>query len=129
MTAFANLTARSSPRRADELDRLVHGRVHGDLRVGELVGAEPQCRLHRMVEPLDRPAAELLDPVIERADALDRPVGEPLGQRPVARVDALGRAAKGAVGVGVVLEHAPDRLEGRAPRRGNAHRSPRRNAS
>ena len=107
MTAFVNVTARSSPAAADELDRLVHGRVDGDLRVGELVRAEPQRRPHRRVELGDRAAAELLDPVVERADALDRPVGEPLRERPLARVDALDRAAKGTVGVGVVLEDAP----------------------
>jgi hypothetical protein len=112
----------------DELDRLVHGRMDGDLRVRELIGAQPQRRAHRRVELGDRTAAELLDPVVESPDALDRPVGQPLCERPLARVDALNRAAKGSVRIGVVLEDAPNRLERRAARgetQGQISRAPR----
>ena len=36
----------------------------------------------------------VVDPVVERAHALHRPVGEPLRERAVARVEALGRGAE-----------------------------------
>ena len=55
--------------------------------------------------------------MVERADALDGPVGEPLRERAVARVQPLGGAAQRPVGVRVLLEDAPDDLERRPPRR------------
>ena len=72
---------------------------------------------------------ERLDPVVERADALDRPVGEPLGERPLAGVEAGRGGRKRPVGVGVLLEDALHGLECREPRRRGAHVRPRRNSS
>jgi hypothetical protein len=66
--------------------------------------------------------------VVERADALDRPVREALREGAVARVEPLGGGAEGAVGVRVVLEDAEDRLVGGAAR-GRDQRRPRRNSS
>ena len=52
--------------------------------------------------------------MVERAHALDRAVRELHRERAVALVEArlLGRGAEGPVGVGVVLEDAPDDVEG-----------------
>ena len=81
MTAFVKATARSSPARAHELHRLVHRRVRRDaVHEGELVGAEPERGAHRRVELAHRPPAERLDRVVERPDALHRPVGELLAK-------------------------------------------------
>src|SRR4051794_27296341 len=66
--------------------------------------------------------------MVERADALDRPVGEPLRQMPIALVEPARSRRKGAVGVSVVLEDAQERLERRAPG-GRDHGSPRMNAT
>ena len=90
-----NGTARSSRARAHELDRLVDGRVARDaVEEAELVGAEPERRAHRRVELAHGPPAERLDRVVERADALHRPVGELLRERAVARVEPAAAAAK-----------------------------------
>jgi hypothetical protein len=115
--------------RADELDRLVHGCVLRNLRERELVGTEAQRRPYRRVELPHRPPPELLDPVVERAHTLDRPVGQPLRERAVALVEPLGGRRKGPVGVRVLLEDAADGLERRPPRGRHAHRRPRRNSS
>ena len=104
------------PRAADELDRLVDRRVRRGVGVAELVGAEPQRRAHRRVELPHRPPPERLDRVVERPHALHRAVGEPLGERALALVEALGSAAEGAVGVRVLLEHAQQHLVRGAPR-------------
>ena len=65
------------PRPADELDRLVDGRVAGHaVEEDELVGAEAQRRAHGGIETADRPAAGDLDRVVERAGALHRAVRE-----------------------------------------------------
>ena len=116
------------PGGADKLHRLVDGRVRRHpVHEGELVGAQPQRGAHRRVELPHRPAAEGLDAVVERPDALHRPVGELLGEGTVARVEALGRAAEGAVGVGLLLEDPLDDLKGDPSR---AHlRKPRRYSS
>ena len=74
----------------------------------ELVGAEPQRRAHGRVELAHRPAAERVDRVVERADALHRAVGELLREGAVARVEPLGR---------------------RRGRRGRRRRRPRRRAA
>ena len=116
------------PGAANELDRLGHGRVRRRSHEAELVRAEPQRRPHGRVELAHRPAAERLDPVVERANALNRPEGEPLRERAVARVEPLDRAAQHPVGVGLLLEHAQHDLVGRPPRRRD-HRRPRRNSS
>ncbi len=104
------------PGAADELDRLVDGRVLRGVGVAELVRAEPQRRTHRRVELPHRPPAERLDRVVERPYALHRAVGEPLRERALALVEALGGAAEGAVGIRVLLEHAQQHLVRGAPR-------------
>ncbi len=116
------------PGAPDELHGLVHGGVAGDaLDVAELVRAEPERCANGRVEPRHRPPCERLDGVVDRPDALHRAVGEPPGQREVAVVQALGRGAERPVGVGVVLEHAPQHLVG--GRAGRAYRRPRSHAS
>ena len=114
---------------ANELDRLVDGRVHRNLRVGELVGTEPQGGSNRRVELAHGPPAESLDPVVEGADALDRPVGQPLSEGTLARLEPGSLGRESAIGVGLLLEHALDGLERRPPRRRRAHFRPRRNSS
>jgi hypothetical protein len=116
-------------RGSHELHGLVHRCVRRDLGKCELVRAQPKRRANRWVELRDRPLAELLDPMVERADALDGPVRQALRQRPVPRVETLRGAAKGPVGVGGVLEHPYDRVERRLSGRGHAHLRPRRNSS
>ncbi len=101
------------PRLADELHGLAHRRIGGDrIQVGELVGADPESGAHRRVELAHRAAADLLERVVERADALDGAVGDPLGQRAVALVEAGGGGCESAVGVGVLLEDAEDDVVG-----------------
>ena len=115
--------------RPDELDGLVHGRVRRDaVHEGELVGAQAERRAHGRVELAHRPAAERLDRVVERADALHRPVGELLREGAVARVEPLRRAAEGPVGVRTLLEDPLD--DPGRDRRAPAHlRRPRRYSS
>ena len=59
---------------------------------------------------------------------LHGPVRESLRECAVAVVEALDRGRERAVGVRVVLEHAPHDFEGCTPR-GRDQRSPRRNSS
>ena len=94
----------------------------------ELVGAEAQRRPHRRVELPHRPLAELLDAEVDRARALHRAVGEPLGERAVAGVEPCDGRGERAIGVRLLLEDAPHHLERGAPRRRD-HRKPRRNSS
>ena len=42
--------------------------------------------------------------MVERADALDRPERDPLGERAVAPVEPGGRRDESTIGVGVLLE-------------------------
>ncbi len=115
---------------ADELDRLVHRRVaRYRIEVAKLVGAEPQRRPHRCIELRDGSPADRLERVVERADALHGAEGDSLRERAVPSVEALGRAAEHAVGVGLLLEDAAHDLVGRDARGRDAHRSPRRNSS
>ena len=118
------------PRPADELDRLVHGRVaRNAVEIAELVRAEPQRRPDGRVELPHRPLAERLDRVVERAHPLNRAEREPPGERAVALVESLRGRAERPVGVGVVLEDPAQHLVGRLPGRRDAHRRPRRNSS
>ena len=104
-------------RSTDELDALVHGGVGGDgVEIGELVGADPERGQHRRIELAHGTAAERLDPVVERADALHRPVGDALGERAVTLVERLRGGGERSIGVRVLLEHAPHDLVRRAPR-------------
>ena len=128
MTAFVNGTARSSPRGADELDRVVGHRMHGLVAPAELVGAETQRRDHRRIELSHRPLAELLDAEVDRPRALHRPVGEPLRERPVAVVEPRNRRGEDTVGVRLLGEHPPHDLVRGAPRRCD-HRNPRTSSS
>ena len=128
MTAFVNGTARSRrAARTSSTDSFTAACAGDAVEVAELVGAEAKRRPDRRIELAHRTAAERLDRVVERPDALHRPVRDLLGERPVARVEPAGRGGEGAVGVGVVLEDAEDDLVGRAPGRG--YRSPRSHAS
>jgi hypothetical protein len=76
----------------------------------ELEYAEPERREHGGLELLDRPAGELGDHVVERCASLYCAVCKPRCKRAVTRVEILaaGFAVKRAVGVGAVLEDAPD---------------------
>ena len=67
--------------------------------------------------------------MVDRAHPLHRPVGDPLRERAVARVELAGRRRERAVGVGVVLEDAPHDLERDATRRRDHGCTPRRNSS
>ncbi len=97
-------------------------------QVGDLVGADAESGAHRRIELPHRPTAEGLDTVVEGAHPLHRAVGDPLGQRPVAPVQALDGAGQGTVGVGALLEHAQDDLVGGAAGGRDAHRRPRKNS-
>ena len=112
----------------DKLDRLVDGRMDGDLGERELVRAEPQCGAYGRIELRDRPAAQRFDPVVERPHPLNRPEGEPLRERAIARVERRSSRGEGPVGVGAVLEDAEHGVERRASS-GRDHRSPRTNSS
>ncbi len=113
---------------ADELDGVVDDRVRRGLAPGELVARDPERCEHRRVELGCRAASERLDAVVDRPLPLDGAVGDPLGERPVALVEAGGGARDRPVGVGAVLEHAPDDPVGGRPGR-RRHRIPRRNSS
>ena len=105
-------------RAPDELDGLVHCRVPGDaLDEAELVGAESQRRSHRRVEPVDSPAPEPLDRVVERARALHGAVREPLRERSVTVVETGHGGAQCSIRVRAFLEHANEdrRTPPRAP--------------
>ena len=118
------------PRAADELDRLVHGRVAGNpVEIAELVSAEPQRREDGRVELAHRTLAERLDRMVERAHPLHRAERELPRERPVAVVEVLRGGAERAVGVRVLLEDTPQHLVGGAPRWCDGHRRPRRKAS
>ena len=98
-----------------ELDALADGGVRGDaVEEDELVEPEPQRRERLGIE-LVRRARELLDVMVERELALHRAVGELHRQRPLARVEAARLAVQGAVGVGALLEDAPDDRVGDPP--------------
>ncbi len=83
----------------------------------ELEHAEPQRGEHGGLELGDRPPGERLDHVVERRAALHGAVGEPRGERAVARLEAVAArlAVQRAVGVGALLEDPPDdRVRARA---------------
>ena len=115
-------TAFTSPAPARELlgqlDRLADRRVGGHaVQERELEYAEPERREHGGLEPVDRPAGELLDHVVERRAALDGAVGKPRCERAITRVEpaAPRLAVKRTVGVGALLEYpADDRIRARA---------------
>ena len=113
----------------DELDGLVHGRVARDaVDEGKLVRAEPERGPHGRVEPLDAPATEGLDRVVERPPALHRTEREALREAAIAVLERPGRAAERTVGIGALLEDAQEHLVRR--RAGGAYRrSPRSHAS
>ena len=90
-----------------ELDRLADRRVRGHaVQEHELEHPEPQRGQDGGLEPRDRPSGQLLDHVVERRAALDDAVGEPRGERAVARIEAVAArlAVQRAVGVGALLE-------------------------
>ena len=84
------------PGAADELDRLVRGRMRRGVGVAELVRAEPQRRAHGRIELAHRPLAERLDRVVERPHALHGAVREPLRERALALVEPLARRVRNA---------------------------------
>jgi hypothetical protein len=68
------------------------------------------------------------DDVVERQAALDRPEGELLGQRPVARLEAPGLAVQRPIGVRAVAQGAQHHgMRGTASgaEGGKGHRAPR----
>ncbi len=123
ITAFANGTARSRPaRRTSSTDSLTAACRRHRVEVAELVGAEPKRRPDGRVELAHGPAADRLERVVERADALHGAVREPLGERAVARVELRPRRC-GARG----RRRRPPRTRGARPRRprpGRGRRSP-----
>ena len=124
-----NGTARSRPRTADELDRLVHRGVARDaVDEPELVRTETEGSSHGRVETVDAPSAELLDRVVERADALDGAEGEPLRERSITLVELGSGGTKCAIRVRPVLEHAHEDVERRDACRAYGRR-PRSHAS
>ena len=124
MTAFVNGDGPLETCRAHELDRLVDRGVPRDaVEVGELVGADAQRSANRRVElraPAAAPSASM--PWSSARDALHRAVGDLLGERAVAGVEALGGGGQRAIGVRVLLEDAPDDLVRGAPCRRDGHR-------
>ena len=114
---------------ADELDRLVHRGVARDaVDEPELVRTETEGSSHRRVETVDATAAELLDRVVERADALDRTEREPLRERSITLVEASRNRTKRAICVRLVLEHPHEDVERRDACRAYGRR-PRSHAS
>ncbi len=92
------------------------GRPAGEQK---LVEPEPQRREQLGVDLLRSAPGEQPDQVVRGAAALDRAVGEPLGERAVAGVQpvTLDGGWKRAVRPGAVLEYAPHDLVGGAARR------------
>ena len=101
---------------AHQLHGLVRGGVGGDrAHEAELVGAQPERGEHGRIELAYGPTAERLDRVVERAQALDRAVGELHRERVLPSLQ-LGRGcAKGAVSVGALFGHAQDDVERHLP--------------
>ena len=99
------------------------------LELCELVGADAERRTDGRIELAHRSASELVDPVVECPDTLDRPVRNSLGKRSVTWLEPRSGGTEGTVRVGVVLEHATHSLECGASRRRDAHCKPRRNSS
>ncbi len=107
--------------RLDERDGLADRRVRGHaVEVGELVEPEPERGEHDRLEPVGRAPGERLDQVVERRAALDRAVGQPHGQRALARVEVepARLAVQHAIGPRPVLEDAAQDGECADPRRG-----------
>ena len=113
---------------ADELDRVVCDRMGRSLAPRELVRRDAERRQHRGIELPRGALPERVDPVVDRAHPLHRPVGDPLGERAVALVEPGRSGREGPVGVRLVLEHAPHDLERRAAGGGD-QRVPRANSS
>ncbi len=98
-----------------ELDGVGDHRVVGRAgHVQQLVEPEPQRGQQRRVERGERAASQLLDQMVERALALDGAVGQAHRQRAVARVQVGGLGGERAIGVGALLEHAPQHRVGAA---------------
>ena len=112
------------PRVADELDDLVDDGVRRSLAPGDLVAGDPERSQHGRVELARRPAAEHVDPVVDRADALNRAVGDALGERPVARVEPGGGRRHRPVRVRPVLEDPAHDLVGRTCGRARSRANP-----
>ena len=117
------------PRVADELDDLVDHGVRRSLAPGDLVAGDPKRGQHGRVEVARGPAPEQVDPVVDRADALNRAVGDPLGERPVAWVETGGGGRHRPVRVRLVLEDPAHHLVGRGAGGRRHARIPRRNSS
>ena len=115
-------------RLAHELDRVVGDCVRRRLAPRDLVGGDAQCSQDGGIELSCRAAPERVDAVVDRAHALHGSVGDALREGAVARVELARGRGKCAVGVGVVLEHAPHDVERDAAGRRD-HRTPRRNSA
>ena len=117
------------PGAANQLDRLVDGCIACDpVHERQLVRAETQRRSDRGIETGNPAAAQQLDGVVERANALHRSVSEALGEAAITLVETACRCTEGAIGVRVVLEDAQQ--HGKRGRAGRAYgRRPRSHAS
>jgi hypothetical protein len=73
-------------------------------------------------------SAELLDRVVERAHALDRTEGEPLGERSITLVEVGSSGTKRAIRIRLVVEHPHEDVERRDACRAYGRR-PRSHAS
>ena len=104
-------------RAADELDRLVDGGVtRHAVEERELERSQAQRRANRRVEPAHGAMSDRLDRMVERPRPLHRPVRQLARERSVALVEPGRRGAERPVGIGLVLEDAPDDVEGCGPR-------------
>ena len=103
-------------RAADELDRVVDGRVGRRVAPRGLVAGDPKRREDRRVELRGGTASEDVDAVVDRPHPLHRSVGDPLSERAVARVEPVGGRGHRPVGVGAVLEDAAHDPEGGSSR-------------
>ena len=117
-------SCRSRARRLDELDGLVDGRPIWDrVHPQELEDAQAQCVEHRRVDIAERSRGQRLQHELERAPALDRPIGETLGEGAVARVEPrpVGLRPEGAIGVGLFAVDSAQHAMGAGACRGSRH--------
>lgn len=99
------------------LDGLVDGGVGGDpVTEQQLVETEAKDGEDRRIERADRPPGQCDDDVVEGVAALDGPVGQAGGQRPLARLQAGGLARQRPIRPRPLLEHSADDRQRIGPR-------------
>ncbi len=79
------------------------------VEVEQLLEPQPQRGADLRVQP---PFRVLGDDPVQRALALDDAEHEPLGERPLARLEVLGLRAQRAIGVGTLFEDAAHHPQG-----------------